>query len=223
LHASNPKLHKVITRSDNFNLIIENLKYLHKTRRNKDNLRINLIFVVTTLNIEDLPNFVRLAKGLNINKVVCYYNYIYIPTQKYLSCFFKQELTNNMLEEAQDLAAKFKLDISIPPRFNQKEYSKPGICREPFTQIMFDSQGHILPCDASEDCHEVLDQEKGFMGVWNSPYYQNLRKSLVERISSCYKHCLRANPACVNDFKSHVIYRGARSDSDINLLWGDNF
>jgi MoaA/NifB/PqqE/SkfB family radical SAM enzyme len=128
-----------------------------------------------------------------------------------------------MLEEAQDLAAKFNLDISIPPRFNQKGYPKPEICREPFTQIMFNSQGHVLPCDASEDCHEVLNQEKGFMDVWNSPHYQALRKSLAEGTSSCYKHCLRANPACVNDFKSHVIYRGARSDSDINLLWGDNF
>jgi MoaA/NifB/PqqE/SkfB family radical SAM enzyme len=175
------------------------------------------------LNIEDLPNFVRLAANLGVDKVICYYNYIYIPTQKYLSCFFKQEFTNKMLNEAEELASKLKIEISLPPKFGQKEYPQLGPCREPFSQVMFDSQGRVLPCDASEDCHEILGDGKDFMDIWNGPYYQNLRKSLLEGTSSCFKHCLRANPSSVNDFKSHVIYRGGRRDEDIHILWGDNF
>jgi MoaA/NifB/PqqE/SkfB family radical SAM enzyme len=221
LHSTNSNLHKLLTRTDNFHKILGQLNYLLKLRKNTGNPTVHLIFVATTLNIEDLPDFVRLAANLGVDKVICYYNYIYIPTQKYLSCFFKQELTNKMLDEAEKVARKSNIRIDLPPRFGLKEYPTSGICREPWSQIMLNAQGHILPCDASEDTNESLEG-KDFWKVWNSPYYQNLRKSLIEGNCSCFKHCFRANPASVNDFRSHVIHRGRR-DSEITILWGDNF
>jgi radical SAM superfamily enzyme YgiQ (UPF0313 family)/MoaA/NifB/PqqE/SkfB family radical SAM enzyme len=221
LHASNSRLHNAITRTENFHKIVGQVKYLTKLRKRTGNPEVRMIFVATTLNIEDLPNFVRLSSQLGADRLICYYNYIYIPTQKYLSCFFKQGLTNRMLDEAEALASKLKLKIDLPPRFGQRDYPSPGTCPEPWSQIMFTTQGHVLPCDASEDCRENL-QEKGFMEIWNGQYYLNLRRSLIERTASCFRHCLRANPSAVNDFSSHVIYRG-KKESEINILWGDNF
>jgi MoaA/NifB/PqqE/SkfB family radical SAM enzyme len=223
MHASNAVLHKVMTRMDNFEEIVNSIRHLIASRKSKDKPQINLIFVATTLNIEDLPDFVRFANDLGVDKVICYYNYIYIPAQKYLSCFFKQGLTNKILDEAEDLAGRMNVKIDLPPAFGMANYPKPGICREPFSQIMFDSQGHALPCDASEDCSEILSEGRNFMDIWNGPYYQKLRKSLIDDTSPCFKHCLRANPSCVNDFKSHVIHRGNGKNTDINILWGDNF
>lgn len=222
LHAANPILHKTITRTEHFDRILEQTAYLFRLKKDNPKLRVNLIFVATTLNIDDLPNFIRLASDLHADKVVCYYNYIYTPAQKYLSCFFKQELTNKMFAQAQELADKLNIALDLPPRFKQKEYPRPGICREPFSQIMLDSEGHILPCDASEDCHERLSDGRDFMDAWNSEYYQNLRRSLINGTASCFRHCLRANPACVNNFNAHVIHRGSGNE-EIDVLWGDNF
>ena len=222
LHASNGQLHKVMTRLDNFHKILGQLKYLLELRRQTQNIGINLIFVATTLNIEDFPNFVLLAAKLGVDKVVCYYNYIYVPAQKYLSCFFKQELTNQKFDEAEKLASSLNMKIELPPRFNQKQYPVYATCREPWSQVMFDLRGHILPCDAAEDCYESLEKVSWFWDIWNGQYYIKLRQSLVDGSSNCFKYCFRANPACVNDFRSHVIRRG-RKDSDIDILWGDNF
>jgi len=221
LHASNSRLHKLLTRMDNFHKILGQLQYLISLRKDAASPKIHLVFVATTLNIEDLPNFVRLAAQLKVEKVVCYYNYIYVPAQKYLSCFFKQELTNRMLDEAEEAAKRLNIKIDLPPRFAQKEYPRLNICREPWSQIMFNLKGHVLPCDASEDCEESLEKAD-FEDVWNSSYYQGLRRSLVDRSSSCFQYCFRANPQTVNDFRSHVIRRG-KKESDINILWGDNF
>lgn len=223
LPASNDKFYRLITRSERFLHVIAKLKKMIEKRSNRDLTPIKLIFVATTLNIDDLPDFVRFANNLGVDKAACYYSYIYNSTQKYLSCFFKQELTNKMLDEAESLARKSNISIDLPPRFGLKEYPKPNMCHKPFNQIMFDNHGHILPCDASEDCNEALNNGKDFMQTWNSPYYQNLRKSLIDGTYSCFKHCIRANPASVNDFKSHVVYRNRRRDEDINVLWGDNF
>jgi len=223
LHSSNSNLHKVLTRTHNFDKILDQLRYLVKIRVNTGNPTLRLIFVATTLNIEDLPDFVRLAADLGVDKVVCYYNYIYVPVQKYLSCFFKQALTNKMLDEAERIAGKSGIPIDLPPRFGLKNYNANtgGICREPWSQIMLDSQGHILPCDAAEDANESMEG-KGFMYAWNSLYYQDLRMTLIEGRRSCFRHCFRANPDSVNDFCSHVIHRG-KKEKEIDILWGDDF
>jgi MoaA/NifB/PqqE/SkfB family radical SAM enzyme len=222
LSASNEYFYKIMTGSDNYQRVKKQIQYF-VSRRLRNYTKIHLVFIATTINIEDLPDFVRLAADLGVDKVICSYNYIYTSTQKYLSCFFKQELTNKMLYEAEFLANNLNIETDLPPRFGQKEYPKSTVCREPFSQIMLDSHGHILPCDASEDCHEILGNGKDFFDVWNSQYYQNLRKSLLEGNAPCFKHCLRANPCAVNDFKAHVIHRGVKRDQDIDVLWGDNF
>lgn len=223
LHASNRTLHKTLTRMDNFHKILGQMDNILRLRKGlkKESPRIHLIFVANTLNIDNFPDFIRLAHRLGVDKVICYYNYIYVPAQKYLSCFFKQELTNRFLSEGEALAKKLGLDISLPPKFNQKEYPDLGICREPFSQIMFTSEGHVLPCDASEDCYERLENVRDFNEIWNSAYYQKLRKSVIDRTGACFNHCLRANPSKINDFKSHVIHRG--NENEIDLSWGDNF
>lgn len=222
LHASNHKLHKVLTRMDNFHKILGQIKYLLDIRKNKERPAVYLVFVATTLNIEDLPNFVRLASNLGVDKVICYYNYIYVPAQKYLSCFFKQDLANMVFDEAEDLASRLKVKIELPPRFKQKEYPKLGVCREPWSQVMLDIDGDILPCDASEDCRANLKKVKHFHDIWNGQHYRKLRESLINGTSDCFKYCFRANPAAVNDFRSHVIRRG-REASEIDIHWGDNF
>lgn len=223
LHASNSKLHNILTRSDNFDKILGNIRHLIKLKKDmkKGSPLINLVFVVTTLNIEDLPDFITLAHKLGVEGVICYYNYIYTASQKYLSCFFKQDFTNKIFSEAEELAGKLNLSIKLPPKFKQKTYPAPAICREPFNQIMLTPEGHVLPCDASEDCSERLVESKDFFDVWNGDYYQCLRRMLIEGAASCLTHCLRANSRTVNDFKSHVIYRGKKEE--ISLSWGDDF
>lgn len=222
LHASNSALHRVITRNGAFSKIIEQLRYLLALRKDKSKLELRLIFVANTLNIKDLPNFIKFAAGLGIDRVICYYNYIYVPAQKYLSCYFQQETTNLIFREAEELGKQLGVPIDLPPRFGLDSYPVREICREPWSQVMIDSAGHILPCDASEDCPLNLKEANSFMvDIWNSRYFQELRNSLVQKRAHCFKHCFRANPVSVNDFSSHVIHRG--KNKNIDILWGDNF
>lgn len=220
LHASNSKLHKVMTRSDDFHKIIGQINYLLNLKGRRGKVEARFIFVATTLNIDDLPNFVRFARQIGADRVICYYNLIYVEAQKYLSCFFRQDDTNRRLDEAEKLGQKLGIPVDLPPRFGLEKYPVARKCSEPWSQIMFDSSGKVLPCDAFGDHNDSL-LDSGFMDIWNSPRYQDLRRALVEGHNSCFNRCFRANPATVNNFASHVIHRGARADIDIN--WGDNF
>jgi len=220
LHASNARLHKVITRTDTFDIIINQLKHLLKLRKKRAGFNIYLYFVATVLNIEDLPNFIRLAYNLGVDKIICCYNYIYIPAQKYLSCFFKKDLANKVLEEARKMADGMNFSVELPPGFDKK-YKSVSVCKEAWTQLMVNSKGDVLPCDASGGCNENL-LEKDFWDVWNGEYYQNLRRELISNSATCFKNCFRVNPSAINNLDSHIIHRGRGNLEDVNL-WGENF
>lgn len=215
LSASNSKLYSQLNHTDNFHKILGYLNYTLKSRGDKNNFKVNIVFTVTTLNIEDLPKFIVLASNLGVDKVICRYNSIYTSTQKYISCFFKQELTNTMFGEAEQIANWMGLTLELSPRFGLNNYSTRGLCQVPWTKIMFNFGGFIPPCQELEDCYEDFGgakEGKWLMDIWNGFYYQNLRKSLIEGIAPCFKYCLRANPQAVNDFRSHIIRRGSEKE-----------
>ena len=222
LHAASSKTHAVITRMNNFEIIRMQIKDLIEKRKRRNNVKVDLFFVATVLNIHELPDFVRLAKDLGVDSVVVNYNYIYIPSQKYLSCYFKQKETNMILDEAQMVASELKISISLPPKFGETKNTNNGLCRELWSQIMLNDEGHVLPCDASHDCNLRLTEVQDFRGIWNSKYYVDIRKSLIEtRHAKCFDHCHRVNPGAIDNFASHVIHRGEENKL-VDILWSDN-
>jgi radical SAM superfamily enzyme YgiQ (UPF0313 family)/MoaA/NifB/PqqE/SkfB family radical SAM enzyme len=205
LHVSSHKLHAVLTQTDNFYKILEQVKYLLKIREPGKQI-IRFVFTATTLNIDDLPNFVKFAADFGVDKIICYYNYIYTPVQKYLSCFFRQETANTAIGVARGMAYRLNMKIDLPPRFGINENSTLNICPVPWSQIMFDTMGEASVCEVLGRSGDSLEGKR-FMDIWNGAYYQNLRKSFVEGNAACFKHCIGTNPSCVNEFNSHVINR----------------
>jgi MoaA/NifB/PqqE/SkfB family radical SAM enzyme len=224
LHAHNAGLHEAMTGNNSFDIIVENLKYLAKTKKNQNKVKINFIFVATTRNIDHLVDFIRFAYEFNADGIIVYYHYIYRQDQKEISCYFKQDLTNRVAslveKELDKLAKEFgrRLNVSLPPKFKVKYETSTDLCSEPWCQIMINSQGDIISCDVAGDSHENVKGKRDFMEVWNGEYYTNLRKKLIERRYDCAGFCFRKNPNNVNNFRSHVITRGKTEQEMEKLL-----
>ncbi|MCB4791216.1 MAG: radical SAM protein [Elusimicrobia bacterium] len=214
IHSSNEVTHETMTKSKNYGVLIYNLEHLKRSKGN--NLRINFIFLATTKNIENLPDFIDFAKDFDANSVIVYYNYVYRLDQKDLSCYFIKEKTNKILDLAKDKAQKNNINVILPPRFGNGHSLNHQLCSEAWTQLMINPEGDIITCDVAGDSKESL-KNKEFMDVWNGDYYKNIRKKLIDGKYSCSQYCFRANPSSVNDFKSHIITRG-KNDEEINKL-----
>jgi len=206
LPASNSHIYKVLTGSDDYQKVFDQVGYLVNKSLDRDRTKVHFVFPVNTLNIEDLPTFVRLSKELSADKVVCFYNNIYRPSQQYLSCFFAKSLTNRIFNEVKEIAEQLNLKIELPPRFGSGDdgHFSSGICREPWSTIKFDCRGNVLPCDILQECRENFI-DKDFCEVWNSSYFQNLRKRFIRGNNLCLRYCIKANPSSVNNFSAHVI------------------
>ncbi|MFH1776177.1 MAG: radical SAM protein, partial [Candidatus Omnitrophota bacterium] len=177
LHASDPLIHRLLTRTNYYEQIIGYIRTINalKKEKNAANLYINLIFIITSLNIENLPSFVDFAGKLGVNSVTCHYLTIFKPEHIKLSCFFMKETTNRMFDEAQRRAQKHNIQFFLPPRFGTGEAVKAaGSCRDPWDHLFVDALGNALPCCyAGEPIGNLHNSD--FLSIWNNEEYKRLR------------------------------------------------
>ena len=193
LHAHDRPTHELMMRYQAYDRVLENIRRLMELRKRSGQVQVHFMFVMTTLNAEKLPDFVRWAKELGADKVLAGYFYIYEAAQKYLSLYFKQELANRAIDEARKVADELGLEISLPHKFRtQPEAQKaPARCSEPWHQVMVSPDGSILPCDLYGSFRESL-AEKSFEDIWNGPTYRAIRRDLRSG-GGCLKDCQRQN------------------------------
>jgi radical SAM protein with 4Fe4S-binding SPASM domain len=215
LHAADALLHSVLTRSNKFDQIEQQLRKIMKIRkeRNLEFPFVALIFVINTLNIEHLPDYVDFAGSLGVNEVICQYMTAYNAEHVKLSCYFMRDTTNRMFDLAQERAQKLNLRLVLPPRFGvSPQKQDPGPCKEPWTHLLVNTNGDILPCCyAGSPIGNLKNQD--FMSIWNGAAYVELRRSLLEhRPSAGCMNCLRFASINVNDIRSHITNRDVQRE-----------
>ncbi|MDD4909393.1 MAG: glycosyltransferase, partial [Candidatus Omnitrophica bacterium] len=209
LHAANPQIHKILTRTLDFHQIISRIKHLVSLRENRANPHITLVSVLNALNIEDLPNLVRLAAELGVDGINCNYMLAFNTAHLKMSCFFKQEVTNKKLDEAEKAAQHYGMPISLPPRFGAAGAIQPSnggiVCSDPWQYIYIETEGSVLPCCVAGGHIGYLNKQD-FSAIWNGPGYQRLRRSLIERrdLGEWCKHCYKCSGQNVNDLRTHI-------------------
>jgi Radical SAM superfamily. len=207
LHAANAALHKHLTRTDLFDTIVRQVKYLTALKRRKgDDLHINLAFLAMTENIDNLPEFVRFARYVDADRVSVNYLTIFDPVHAPLSCFFQQERTKAAFAAAEEKADKFGITLALPPKFCQESYA-PGDCRDPWNFFYVETQGSVNPCCFAGNHIGYLDKDD-FETIWNGPGYTSLRDGLrTGDIHTWCRHCYRFKAENVNDIRSHITFR----------------
>ncbi|MBI5242040.1 MAG: radical SAM protein, partial [Elusimicrobia bacterium] len=195
LHAATPQTHRLMTRTKLHPKVLSNLRYLIEQKRKTGNPRLVLMFIMTTLNVEELPDFVRLGAELGADRVTAGYFYVYEAGQKYLSLYYRPELANRVIDEARRVAVELKMEVQLPPKFGEPvpAGSAPDCCPEPWSQIMVNPDGRILPCDVYGDFSESLAR-RSFAEIWNGAAYQEARRALSAG-GGCLKTCPRQNPS----------------------------
>ncbi len=207
LHASNSKLHKFLLGRSGFEKVKRNIKELVKLKKRRaSSLHINLVFLITNYNIENLPDFIKLAAELEADRVSCNYMTVFDIKQLAMSCFLQKEKTNDILERAGKYAEKYGLDLALPPYFNSGD-DKSEVCDDPWNFFYAELQGSVLPCCFAGE-HIGYLNKSSFSEIWNSPGYMRLRRGFIEDdpYEWC-KNCYRYKKSNVDNLDSHITFR----------------
>jgi MoaA/NifB/PqqE/SkfB family radical SAM enzyme len=222
IHAGTRQCHLKMTQAPTFDAVTDNLRYLAAVRKQTGNIKFNAVFVATRENLGDLDDFVKMAAEYGADKAIVYYNFVYRFDQKDMSCFFAKEDTVRTFERAKKNVEEYscEMELELPPVFFAQAAPPGSMCREAWSQIMINSHGDVISCDAAGDSEESIQGKNNFREVWNGGYYTGLRKKLRDGSHNCAGLCLRANPQAVNDFRAHLIIRGRTEDEMRELLKG---
>ena len=172
---------------DAFDRVVENIRYYQELAKLTGKLEhVWMSFIAQRKNIEDLPNFVRLAHGLGVRLLVVRYARFYPRAQRLRlaltgeafledtdSLFYHQELSDKYFREARDLCRQWGMHFGND---NDPLFSEPVLvrkCHFPFTDILVGMDGEVFTCCGGE----VLFKRKVASGEYD---FGNLLKQKLE-------------------------------------------
>jgi MoaA/NifB/PqqE/SkfB family radical SAM enzyme len=196
IDSTKKEKYEKIRRGANFDELIKNMKKLtSELDRKKKNTIITMTPIIFKDNIDELPEFVILAKKLGVRKIA----FQTLQTKEdYIKSYdkgMKSQIVKNRIEkltqkikEAKELADKYKITFIFD------EEKSPG-CIWPWRGIYITWNGNVTPCCKILDYNNprfgnIL--EENFWSVWNGKEYQRIRELLRNRkVPLCCKGCNR--------------------------------
>lgn len=213
VNAASPEKYMEVAGVNAFAQVCENIKHL-VSLNNKlgSNVGISISIILMRQNIDELSEFVRLAKRLGVDGVKAVYVRIY--PEKYRqkgdgtilihpedSLYFHQEQSNSRIQQAVKLAKELDVRFEHQPLFGCTRVKKERDCLEPWRSLYIGFNGELYPCAASEILfmHKVASGKynsgnilvESLEEIWNNPYWQALRKT------NCHQGREEIMPECL--------------------------
>lgn len=202
-----------------FDKVINNVRTVTRLRREagKSRPRVALNFVAQRSNIEQLPQFVRMAKELGADAVNVGFLQVYSKELLTESLYFYQELSDTFMAQAQEVAREVKIDLYVPGFFRNRcpesrESSVASLptdtfrtkCVEPYGFVLVHADGTLGPCCVNDSRLGSLADDD-FITLWNGELYADFRRrvSTPEEDFDC-QHCMLEGYKDIHEFEHHA-------------------
>jgi MoaA/NifB/PqqE/SkfB family radical SAM enzyme len=178
--------------------ILESIERLVRLRVSEGNRELGIVvrYALMRSNIEELPAAVRRWGELGIDTLECGYLSLANGIPREQSMYFHQPLLEEVCQEARKVAAEYpRLKVILPPLIRDEvaKRTAPVNCRSPWSFVMIDTNGEVLPCyrafEALRFSHLYDAQAVPFAKVWNSPHYQSLRGTVNREGHKFFPYC----------------------------------
>jgi len=176
-----------LRRGANYELILENLAYLHdeKRRRSATFPRLSLHFVIMASNARELPELFPLAARVGVSRLWVSYLNVCNDLDPGESLYYHPQLAAEVFRESRRSAAACGISLTLPAVPGQDVNNRR--CLKPWEFCLIDTDGSLRLCYYS------WRQRFGFFAedfgrLWRGELYQRLRRTL-ESPEPEYPYC----------------------------------
>lgn len=197
IDAAKPETYQFIHGVDKFHQVIENIETLNRVKKelNSDCPTLVLGYVVMKANLDQVPDFIRLAARLRAASAGVGHLSVFRESLKEQSLIYHREEANRVFEQARKVADELgfcanlpePFDLSVDPWHHQFPTIR-GLCPEPWEFMYVDNVGTVRPCCLHEQIVGDLHKQS-FEEIWNGDAYRKFRA--VVNTPERYGMCLR--------------------------------
>ena len=213
LDAATRQTYEKIRIGSKWEHVLKNIQIMIDTRTRLNSARpdITMEFVLMRSNVEELPEFVRLAHRFGIKFVGIRHVWVFGESTKNETMFLYPELMQEKFTETEQLGNELGIYVDLPPQsgikfaedymirsfndprfdpFIQNIYEKPApgkICYEPWNNFLVTWDGNVYPCCQTNRIMGNIN-DAGFQEVWNGLAYRLFRNGI--RTGHYPKECI---------------------------------
>jgi len=181
IDAATKKTYEKIRVGSNFETVIRHIRHMAEHKGTYP--RLDFHYIVSKLNIKELPEFVELVKSFNLDRTEILFTRVLHDFKEVRHLY--TEIPNKIIRETERKAKKLEIKIKWgadvpkikPPVKNCMAWLQPFIF----------VTGHVIPCCAGNEANKRELQKKCSMGnifkipfkdMWNSENYKLLRNCI---------------------------------------------
>jgi MoaA/NifB/PqqE/SkfB family radical SAM enzyme len=144
-------------------------------------------------NIHQLPDMVRLANKIGLDRIQVMNLVPYVPAQKFKNLNYHRSLANRYFTEARELASELGVIVNVPPDYQTGSFNDFNLvqlgakhpnsdlemvnCYHPWQTCSINELGIVKPCCVYWRSMGNLNKSS-FQSIWNGKKYQKLRSSV---------------------------------------------
>ena len=186
LDGATAQTYEFIRFGANYFQVVDNISELVEARKiaRKKKPIIRLSAVITSQNVEELPNLIRLGHELGVDQIVAtQFKCISTSLDSWIP---DQETLIRIIDESRHTAAEYKLPLAIEFAIQSKERVNAvsqsiSRCLYPWFSINITIDGNLTPCSylpLAEGWGLGNVFQTPFADIWNSETYQKLRRNM---------------------------------------------
>jgi MoaA/NifB/PqqE/SkfB family radical SAM enzyme len=213
IDAASAEVYKQQRGSNRFDHILDNIRGLAQLKREarSDYPCLSFNFVMMQSNCRELPDAIRLAAKLGMERLSASYLSVYRSDMKEQSLYYDKQLANDLIDEGMVVAEQEGVVFIAPPKFAMKEpeaYPSPQKCPDPWEFMMLKADAKAAVCCLSAAVFGDLCQQD-VIDIWRSGGYDAFRGRVnsVKNPPLMCRSCVYGRATCVDDPSMHFYYK----------------
>jgi radical SAM protein with 4Fe4S-binding SPASM domain len=199
LDGSTPEINDNIRGKNTFENVLTTIRAFQESSSSKPVLRLS--FTITRTNLDDIPNYIRLAKQLKIQNINFSTLFEWDSNKElWLKISEKKEI-DQVLKKSLSLAKKLsiKTNLEAVATFGLWNHNPPKFCFAPWHMLFVNANGEAMVCCTLASLYQnKLGEVKSLSETWHGKKMESMRKRMKNKIF--FKECKRCLPEFTQAF-----------------------
>jgi radical SAM protein with 4Fe4S-binding SPASM domain len=197
LDGSSAKINDHIRGEGIFDSVVKKIKLINRVKEEEQKKKpiLRLSFVITKFNLNDIPNFVQLAKELKVQTINFSILFEWETNREFWLKNVKENMIRDILTNSLKLAKKNRVRTNLDSilKFGLGEHEPPKFCFAPWYMLFINANKEAMACCTFASLYQnILGTVDNLKEIWFGEKMEKFRNRMKKKMF--FKECKKCIP-----------------------------